>query len=36
MSATQRLVVEQGGRGMAISDFDFHKQVLPPSSGELA
>jgi len=36
LAACPNVHVKLGGLAMAISGFDFHRQVLPPSSGELA
>jgi predicted TIM-barrel fold metal-dependent hydrolase len=35
-ASSQNVHVKLGGLAMAINGFDFHRQVLPPSSGELA
>jgi L-fuconolactonase len=36
LAACPNVHVKLGGLAMAINGFDFHRQVLPPSSGELA
>jgi predicted TIM-barrel fold metal-dependent hydrolase len=36
LAACQNVSVKLGGMAMAINGFDFHREVLPPSSGELA
>ena len=36
LAACQNVHVKLGGLAMAINGFDFHQQLLPPSSGELA
>jgi len=36
LAACPNVHMQLGGLAMAINGFDFHRQVLPPSSGELA
>ena len=36
LSTCPNVCVKLGGLAMAVNGFDFHKQALPPSSGELA
>lgn len=36
LAACQNVHMKLGGLGMILSGFDFHENVLPPSSGELA